>query len=346
MPLNRQGGRWEGGYISIEKGGRETFVIEREVRGQRFHVSTRTHSRRVALKHLDRFETDPFAYRPEGTETDDALVMTPDMLRDFWRYSIAKGNTRKHSNAMVHRLEEWRLQLGARDLRRLTLRDHLRPMLVGRANAKHLVIAIKSFFSWLRNERGLLTSAQDATVDLLVPQARPEKHVRRKAVDWQHVAAVANHLDGEYRDILELLVGTGMHLTELGRFVRHPESALVDGSGSVLAVLVTRHKSGDWTRIPLTRQETVDAAKRLRSRGTVPKRPNDAIKQACLKAQVPTFTLGVMRHSVATWAIERGASPDSVAEFLGHRDKRTTLRFYADVAVPTRTVPVVALPKA
>lgn len=346
MPLNRKGGPWEGGYISIGARGRTTYVIERQVRGSenRFHVSTRAHTRRVALEHLARFEANPFDYRPEGVEAELPLVMTTELIREHWKFSRdTKKNTSRHANAVLHRLEDWQRWFGARDLRRLSLRDHIKPHLKAH-NAKHLIIALKSFFGWLRTERNLLTSAQDPTLDLKVPQAMPEKHVRRKAVAWENVAAAAKKLEGDYRQVLEVLVATGMHYTELGRFVRNPDSELREGKGEVLAVLVCRHKSGAWTRIPLTVQASVDAARALRARGTLPKKPNLALARACLKAKVDAFKVGVIRHSVATWWIERGATPDQVAEFLGHKDKRTTLRFYADVAVPTRTVPVIALP--
>lgn len=354
MALNRKGGKWEGGYISVGTGGRETFVLEREVRGHRFHLSTRTHSRRAALKHLERFEADPFAYRPEGVEADEALTMTQELIDDFWTWQIdVKGNTSRHANSMANMLGAWLEDLRGKDLKRLSLRDDLKRHLQRRpTSTKHRIIAIKSFFAWLRREKGLLITAQDPTLDLPVPQATPEKRKRRKAVPWSSIVAVAAKLTAPYRDVLEVLVGTGMHLTELYRFAHDDESELVIPNQATLttdgqpvhAVLVTRHKSGDWTRIPLTRRETVDAAARIRAARVLPKKPTEAFKTACGLAKVPVFTAGVMRHSVATWAVERGASPDAVAEFLGHKDKRTTMAFYADVAIPTRGVPTLPLP--
>jgi integrase len=43
-----------------------------------------------------------------------------------------------------------------------------------------------------------------------------------------------------------------------------------------------------------------------------------------------------MRHAVATLAISKGDDPARVAKFLGHRDARTTARFYATHAVPPK----------
>jgi hypothetical protein len=38
---------------------------------------------------------------------------------------------------------------------------------------------------------------------------------------------------------------------------------------------------------------------------------------ACKAAGIPVFHAGQLRHSVATWAVNSGADPESVAAFLG-----------------------------
>lgn len=345
--------RWPGGYVHKQKNGRPLFIIEREVRGHRFHVSTRTHTLRAAMKQLERFEADPSTYRPEGDEAE-LLIITVDLVKEFRKWSLeVKKNGKRHANTVSHRLAEWMDDLRGRDLRRLSIRDDIKPALEKRGNMRaYRIIALKSFCAWLRKEKGLLKTAEDATLDLPVPQGTPEKNRRRKAVAWEQVVGAASHLDQIYRDTLNVLLGTGMHFSELERFIKQPDSELVipkektvtTDARPVKAVLVTRHKSGAWTRIPLTEASHVDAARRLREGGVVPKKPNVALREACDKAKVTRFTLGVMRHSVATWAIQRGATPEQVAEFLGHKDKRTTMKFYADVSVPTRSVPVHTLP--
>lgn len=348
--------RWPGGYVHTQKDGQKLFIIEREIRERRFHVSTRCHNLRAAMKQLERFEADPLGYRPEGNDDEGALLLTPELIQEFREWSRnVKRNSRRHANTVFHRLAEWMDDLRGKDLRRLSLRDDLKPALDRRKNMRaYRIIALKSFCSWLRKEKGLLKTSEDTTLDLPVPQAQPEKHRRRKALSFEQVVGAAEHLAPIYRDTLNLLLGTGMHFSELERFIKSPESELIvskektmttDGR-AVEAVLVTKHKSGAWTRIPLTEKAHVEAAARLREGGVVPKKPNVAIKAACEKAKVATFTLGVIRHSVATWAIERGATPDAVAEFLGHKDRRTTMKFYADVSVPTRSVPVHILPAA
>lgn len=345
--LNRKGGKWEGGYVSMGKGGRETFVIERRVRTKRFHVATRATSRRAALKQLERFEADPSNYRPEGEALGEVRI-TKELVLQFADFlEKEKGNTPKYCKETSNRLADWIEDIGHLDLRHLSLRDHLRPALKQRGGARHRIITIKSFMTWMRREKHLVRTAEDVTLDLPVPQPPPAKHKKRKAVAWQNVAEAAKHLDGAYLDVLQLLVATGMHVTELERFIRRDDSALVvplkktlsQMGKRVLGVLATKHKSGATTRTPLTMRMHVEAAQRLRAAGVMPRKLNAALKAACDAAEVPRFTAGVMRHSVATWAIEKGATPEVVAEFLGHRDKRTTLRFYADVSVPTNAIP-------
>ena len=59
---------WEGGYRRRDSKGRDVFVIERWVGGRKFHASTRCHTRKAALKQLERFEANPAGYRPDGEE--------------------------------------------------------------------------------------------------------------------------------------------------------------------------------------------------------------------------------------------------------------------------------------
>lgn len=343
--------RWLGGYIHIQENGAELFIIEKKVGKKRYHLSTRCHSERSALKQLERFEADPQGYTPGGGETEEALLLDAALILEYRTQMEAESGSRPHVNDRCNRLKDWMVDLTGVDLRRMSLRDHIIPALVRRKTCRPArIIAIKALMGWLRKQRHVLTSAEDATVDLPVPQATPEKWRRRKAVDRKRALAAFAKLEGPYRDCMELLVATGWHTTELSRFVRQAESEIVYPLGlrkkGVRAVLVTRHKGGELTRTPLRHPEHLEAAKRLRARGRMPKKLNDALGEACRLAGVEKFTAGVMRHSVGTWAVEDGASPADVSEFLGHKDPRTTKRFYLDVAIPTVTVPVLRLLKA
>jgi integrase len=351
--------RWKGGYIWRDGDGRETFVIERRVRKKRFHISTRCTEEDAALEHLRRFEMDPANYRPEGV-IEQQVLLSVELITEFHTWSVdVRGNTEKHATEMTKRLNEWATVLDGIDLRRVTLRDHVRPALAQWKGAQHRIIALKSFYAWLRKARNVLTSAEDPTLDLPVPQAQPEKYQRRKAVSWQQVQDTFAQLAPAYRDVLQVLAATGWHVTELERFVRDGDSRVVrppipvfDKRGrQVLAVLVTRHKSGKQTRTPIVEHAHLAAAERMKARGDMPRKLNEALLSACDAAEGAAltknfahevrepFTCGVMRHSVATWAVELGASPQDASEYLGHEDKRTTERFYVDLYVPTATIP-------
>ncbi len=338
--------RWPGGYVHLAEDKTKTFIIEKRIAGERFHVSTRCGSLTAAMKQLERFQADPLGYSPAGVTAGPVLSLTSELALEFHAWSTeVRGNTRKHANEMGNRLKEWMIDLRGLDLRGVTLRDHIKPALERRPTCRqHRIIALKSFFGWLRKERGLLTSAQDPTLDLMVPGAVPEKHKRRKALSRERVLAAVDKLEPSYRDCLALLIATGWHVTELERFIREGE---ITGAGrgplGPMVTLATRHKNGATTRSPLSHSEHVCAAERLHGSRTVPRKLNEAIKTACRAADVEPFTLGVMRHTVATWAIEAGATPAEVAEFLNHKDKSTTERFYIDVGVPTVSVPVLRL---
>jgi integrase len=335
--------KWDGGYVHRQKDGRALFVIQREIGGRRYHVSTRAHSSTAAHEQLKRFESDPDGYVEQMRDrkpADVGVVLTSALVTEFqeWLRTRERPTAPEYVTHVARYLGEWTEDLNGRDLRKVTLAE-LKDIIRVRGVAKrHRIIVLKSFCSYLREERSLLDRRTDATLDLKVPQASPEKRRRRKAVDAERVRAVLKVLAPAYRDCLLLLSHTGWHKSELARFARQPEARIAEGRGEVLAVLQVQHKGGETTRTPVSDRKVLEAARRIRMRGGLPKDMDKTLKRACESAGVTAFTWGVMRHSVATWAIENGTSPEVVAEFLGHKDKRTTLAFYADVAVPTRGV--------
>lgn len=331
---------WDGGYIHRQKDGRKLFVIQREIGGKRFHVSTRAHSSTAAHEQLKKFESDPEAYveqmrnrRPD----EGGLQLTAELVLELKSHMLTRPRptSRPYAVRTARILREWITDLNGRDLRKMTLADYKDCLRQHDTDVPGRIVAIKTLCTYLRQERSVLDRKDDATLDLPVPQAVPEKHKRRKAVPIEDVRAVLGVLVPPYRDALLLLAHVGWHTSELRRFMSEPESRIASGRGDVLGVLQVRHKSGATTRTPVRDRAVLQAAERLRARATTLPLLNDALDSACLVAKVPKFTAGVMRHSVATWAIESGTPPEQVAEFLGHRSKSTTLRFYADVAVPT-----------
>lgn len=332
-------GSWPGGRVWQSADGVRTYVIRRKVNGRPYHVSTRCTSERAALKQLERFEADPEGYSPSGV-SGDALVLTVDLARAFLKWSKdARGNSLPWVAKQKRYLAWWATRLGKRDLRRVSLRDHIRPALDSVKGSKHRIETIKAFYSWLRKERHLLTAAQDPTYGALaVPQGRPEQWKTPKVISREHHDAVCRAITQPWRDMLTVLAGTGWHVTELERFCRDGivaelPSTASQGHGAYRVLVCPRRKSGETQRTAVT-AEVAEAGTRLRKRGTFSSiRFYRALTAACRAAGVPPYPPGRYRHTVATWAIEAGADPAAVAAFLGHKSPSTTRRFYATLAV-------------
>jgi site-specific recombinase XerD len=345
--------RWDGGHIHVQADGKKLYVIEKRRGGHKFHISTRCHSETAAYEHWRRFQSDPWKYAAEmklGRVEDVAVLLTDDLADEFTAWQIEKkGVTRKHAKETGHRLADWLDELKGVDLRTATLRDHIKPALARMKTMRaHRIATIKVFYAWLREEKHLLRTAEDPTLDLPVPQAVPEKRKRRKAVDIAVLKAVLPHLGPNHRDILMVLAHTGMHFTELERLVRDEASEISRASsGTTIGVLSFLHKSRDRVTHAVTDMAVLEAAERLRKTGIAreippcapsgekPMRPNRALKFACEKAKVPVFKLGVLRHSVGTDMHKRGATKGQIRDFLHHKDDRTTDLFYLDVEIPT-----------
>lgn len=337
--MARRIGRWLGGYLRETRGGAgKAFVIERRVGPHRIHVSTGCSTERAALKELERFEEDPFGYVPGG-ESMKAVRLTAELVLEYREHQQRKGLSVEWTDEVARCLVQWMTVIGPRDLRGLDLHRDLKPALDTWATRRpHRIKSLKGLFRWLIEERGLMKV--DPAARLRVPQARPEKERRRKVVAFEDVQAVARHLKQPTRDVLHLLTATAWHLSEVRRFCEGGEVA-TPLHGEALAVLVVRHKSGGLVKQTILYAEHLEAARRLRERGSLPKRMTLArhMRAACDAAGVPRFGLGQMRHSVLTWAVEHGASPEEAAEFAHHRSSTTTRKHYLDLETP-KVVPI------
>ena len=383
----RDRGVWEqrGGRIRFDAKGRPVYVIRKQVRGRRYEVSTRKHTLAAALLEWERFEKDPERYAAGPTADTAAIYLDNDLAKKFLAWSV----TEKHNSTLwVNRqkavLAGWMERLQGVNLRRASLRDHIMPALEKASSRGQRIAILKAFFSWLRKERHVITSAEDPTLDLSVPQQEPARWKKSKVIPREHLDLVIEHLraeeserkarrearraarednivqlatakegaeeeqrDGPWADVLTLQAGTGWHVTEAMRFAGSgsiealPKQAQQEGVAGVL--VCPQHKSGEPQR---TRASAlvVDAAKRLLEHGAFSREwYHRAVKAACKAVKrsdggsgIPVFTPGRLRHSVATWAIDSGADPASVAAFLGHKSPRTTRRFYAVHASPTK----------
>jgi integrase len=333
--------RWLGGYIR-----NGVFVIERKIGGRKFHVSTHATTERGALKQLERFEADPVGYDPNA-RAGSALVLNEALIDRFHAWQL-EGVSRQWALNVRNVLVDWANHLKGADLRRLSLVNDLKPHLRGKGQQHHRVKAIRSLFAWLRGELGLITRAEDVTLDFVVPTVKARQETgESKAVPFDNVVAVANHLPVHVRDVLELLAATGWHVNEVRRFAKAGSIREKDVSDSAetVAVIGTAHKSGRKHFTALVSPEPLAAARRIRERGHVidNNRLAKHMRRACAAAKVPVFQLGAMRHSVATWLRQRGVPDAQISAFLGHRSVSTTLRHYIDHQVAALVLPRTAL---
>jgi integrase len=341
---------WEGGYVRqrVDESGKPTgapvFVIEKEIHGARFHVSTRCTDRQRAMRHLVRFEADPSTYTPAGSDARLPDVrLTAQLVGEYRAFQLEKGITSEWAAEVVRCLADWIDALGPVDLRKVSLHQHLKPALEAWPKRRSQRIkALKGFFKWLRTEKGLIKHAEDATLDLRVPQARPEKFRRRKVVAHEDVQAALLKLKPPFSDILHVLAGTGLHVSEIRRLVLGQGEVVETTKERPVAVILVRQKSGEMTRARLEYPEYLDSMRRLMARGSFPNRMGlaRAMKAACDAAGVPRFGMGVMRHSFLTWAHEDGAEMGALKEAANHRTEATTRRFYVDAAIPVGVLPI------
>ena len=320
---------WAGGYVT-PKG---VHVIYKRVRGQLYEISTRATSSRAALEHLARFQADPAGYKekPQVEAPRGALVLDAELGKAFLLWSRdTKRNTARWVRDQQRALAWWQGQLAGADLRTVKT-ARLRTALDGVKGEKQLIATLKTFYAWLRTERHLITTAEDPTYgQLKVPQAQPKQLEKVKAIGREEYERALTALEGWPRDALEVLGGTGWHFTELERFARAGEIEPHPVNGAPV-LRCPQTKGGAPLRTQVG-QSVADAAKRLRDRGELDYfRFRDELKRTGA-----TFNPGYLRHSVASWAINAGADPASVAAFLGHKSPSTTRRFYATHAVPAK----------
>lgn len=332
MPVSD--GKWPGGYV--RKG---IYVIRRMVGGYPYDVSTRATSLRAAMKHLERFEADPAGYEPSNTGPDPVFI-TKDLVREYLVWSRdERGNTRDWLRKKKRFLAWWTDQLKGNDLRRVSLTTDIKPALAKATAPHHRTAALKAFYGWLRTEKHIITPAQDPTFGTLkVPQLPAEQLTRVKAVEKARYLKARSHLIGHYRDGLDVLAGTGWHVTELLSFARGGtlEASPRRRKGVSGILICPRGKNREPLRVAVG-ADCLEAARRIREHGAFSREWFDrAVRSACEAAGVEPFTPGVMRHSVATWAIDAGADPESVAAFLNHKSARTTQKFYATFATPKK----------
>lgn len=343
---------WAGGLV---RGGR--YVIREQAKGRRYIVTLRRGcTEDEALDELRAFRKDPAAYVKEArTPVAEPVHLDDVRLLGFLTWSRDEiRNTPKHVHDQKTYLEWWQDRIGGVDLRGDLSLSKLHDALSGATCRQQRIAAVKRFLSWLR-KTGAIEASHDPTLfgALPVPASKPAQHRKSKVVPQEHVALVLERLGGRvWRDILVIQAGSGWHTSEVQRFAEagtiEPLPRGVEQDGVAAVLVCPQRKSGEVQRTRVS-ASVLEAAKRIRAHGTFSRDVYDqALERACRAVKrpdgeigIPPFTGAMMRHSVATWAIERGSDPASVAAFLGHKSPATTRKFYAVHASPTK-VPTIA----
>jgi integrase len=344
---------WEGGYARVDDKGAVTYYVQRRYRGKRWHFALRARQAETALAQLRAWEADPWGFLASGGPPAELepVRFTAALADEFLAWS---EHSKRNSAGWVAKqrrfLTDARGALGEADLRRLSLTRDLLPYLDKVGTSKHQRIAVlKCFYAWLRKDRHLIGAAEDPTFGTLsVPQNQPEQWQEEKAfAKADYLKALGAMVDPRYRAAMVVQAATGWHVTETQRFA---ESGRVESLPATVenadcdVVLVCPHTKGGEPLKTRVSKSAGDAGSALREAGSLDYTSYwHALRAACESAGLAPDAVqpGSFRHSVATWAIEQGADPASVAAFLGHKSPRTTKKFYATHAVPKK-VPTLA----
>jgi len=326
-PMPQIDRHWLGGYVRDG-----VFIIRRSINGKRYDITTRCTTEKAALKCLEAFEASPATYKPGKRDAPtDAVIFTEVIAQEFLDAMKAKGNAKAWRLIQANILKWWAGKLGSRDLRHITASD-VRRHLKDTTRYPHKLAVIKALFRWLREQK---ETKLDDLSDIPSPQIKPAQWAKSKVIPQVPIKRVYGYLKAPYKHALMLQAGTGWHVTEACRFANAGEiyRPLPIPFYSLPVVASPLHKSGVPHRTQVS-EEVAWEAWLLRQYGKLTYHPYwKALKKACEKAGVEVFTPGRFRHTAATHAIERGATPEEVAAFLDHKDKRTTMRLYATHAV-------------
>jgi site-specific recombinase XerD len=266
------------------------------------------------------------------------VVLDAHLLERFMRWSEEKKNSAGWRRDQRRYLRWWLQVLVGRDLRFVSLELHVLPALHELRARRQRIAAFKCLCSWLVFVEHTLPAQRNPCLGLKCIQATPAQWTRSKVVKPSVIAATRARLRSRYRAALDVLLGTGWHVTELERFTAEAGAIGPRPPGArapVAAVLVTTHKGGETFQTPVTRA-VLRAAQRLRRRrGFCRSRFAKELRAAARAAGVDEWGGGGrLRHTFATNAIAKGASLQAVADVLRHLDKRTTRRFYAVHCTP------------
>lgn len=343
-------GTWTGGR-TYESDDRTVFVIEKMRHGRRYTTPLEVGTEKEALAELALFERDPEAYltRAQAKErrAAEAVYIGAENVGRFLEHLKALNRTERYRKNVRTYLAAWAEPLADRDLRSVSLQELKRMLAEWSTARKARVIAIKSFFSYLREEEAVLTSGTDATLDLKVPQARPSKKLEERAYDMKLVERFYRAIDVQaIRDLLCVLAKTGLRATEVDRVARgNGEFRSLEDQGEIAGTVRLMHKSGD-EHVQSLDAQALAAFQRLVRRGQAPvdSYVRKEVAKAAKQLKEGPLHFGRFRHCFITWAQDVGVEvkPTSggvplatVAGIVGHKSAKTTKLFYTGYRVPT-----------
>jgi integrase len=323
--------KWHGGRCWVSKGTR-VYHIYKMRNGRRYSVSTRCSNPKAAAREFERWELDPDNYQALGT---DEVLITDKLVEGFKLAGEAAGNSEGRVWKREHYMKWWKERLDGFDLRKLKPQD-VYAKVKGEDNPETKKSILKTFVRWMVRE-GLLERA----IDIQVQPAVPAQHTSPKLFSRERHSKMVKALDPKYGDLLLILAGTGWHISELQRFaesgkIEYPEHQ-TDPMDSRYVLITPRHKSGDIHKTEVS-AKVEEAAVRVLERGAfnrvlLHRAMNKAAAKSEGKDKFVSYPPSWYRHTVATWAIEKGADPAAVSVFLGHRHPATVKKFYITHAV-------------
>ena len=356
-------GKWDGGRTYRDKAGKTIWQLERMHGGARYSRRLDAGNEKAALAVLALFERDPSSYltrtQAAAKADEEAVHLDPPTVARFLDHLKGEGRTERYRKNLRTYLSAWAEILANRDLRSLSLQELKRCLARWPTARKNRIIAIKSFFSFLREVSATLPSAQDATLALKVPPARPERARRQKGYAMAEIERLYRAMDGWeskklgggitkvqcVRDVLLLHAKSGLHGTEIERLARgEGEVKMLHGYGEIAGTIKFVHKSGR-VHLQSLDQQAMEAAQRLQARGSAPTDSwiRKVIARTAKSIGAEPIRTGELRHSFVAWAhtygqeirpAEGGIPLSAIAAAIGHQSANTTKRFYDVAPIP------------
>lgn len=197
--------------------------------------------------------------------------------------------------------------------------------------------SIKSFFGFLK-QYGYVTNN---VAERLIPPAREHKEPRVLTIrEYQALLRACSH---DIRDaaIIELLLQTGIRLSELARLTlddielpkrisRDPSntgSVSVHGKGRKERTITLNHKACKALNAWLKIRPDVDNNSLFVSKFLEPMSPRAyeyVVKKYLREAGIKGASVHTLRHTFATHHVAKGTSLRTIQEALGHADLKTT----------------------